>query len=255
MTDLFKKKNLNLLREIIFSNFKLRNEGSFFGIFWYLLNPILMLGVLYLIFSKNIGASIENFAIYVLIGIIQWNFLSSSTIDGMLSLEKYSELIKKVNFPRELLVIGSVLNLFLSHIIEWFLVIILIAFLVGLSYNILLFPFILLTQLVLSLMISFFLSAFFSYYKDIQNLWKLFLFIAWFLTPIFYLSSMIPERFSFINSINPMTQIISFTRHVFLNKSSPELIPFIITFLILFILLLISYFVFKKMIINIAERI
>ena len=255
MDELLNKKNLNLLKELTLSNFKLRNEGSVLGIFWYLLNPLLMLIVLYFIFSKNIGSSIQNYAFYVLIGVIQWNFFSSSTSDGMLSFERYKELVKKVNFPRELLVISSVFNIFLSHLIEWGLLLILLIFISGITYNLIFLPIILLLELILSLTLSLILSVAISYYRDIEGIWKNVLFVGWFLTPIFYAKEIIPNKFSFINIINPLTHIITFARTISINNKQIDLLILSFIFLCLIILFILSYIIFKKLVINVAERI
>jgi len=254
MTKIFTKRNLNLLYELTISSFKLRNEGSILGLLWYLLNPLLTLIVLYVVFSKNIGGSIPNFTFYVLIGIIQWNFFSFSTHDGMISLERYKDLIKKTNFPRELLVVSSVLTLFIAHLIEWSLLLIILTYFLGLSFNLFLLPLILILQIILSLILSFILAGLFSYYKDVQNIWRTLLFIGWFLTPIFYLKEIIPAPFYFINYINPITHILNFTRIILLEKTMPDLFLLLFIYLIFIFLLAISYKIFKKLVVNVAER-
>ena len=253
--NLFCRKNINLLKELTISNFKLRNEGSILGILWYLINPLLMLTVLYVVFSKSVGSSIEHYAFYVLIGVIQWNFFSASTTDAMYSIESYSIMIRKVPFRKELLILGVVTNIFLSHLIEWVLMLTLIIIILGISNAFILLPIIILMQLMLSITISLTLGIIITYYRDIKNIWRNIIFIAWFLTPIFYLKSAIPKSFSFINSINPMTWIISFTRTILIDKAFPTLSETIIIFVSLAILLIICLIIFRKFSINMAERI
>jgi ABC-type polysaccharide/polyol phosphate export permease len=252
---LWSKENINLLKELTISNFKLRNEGSILGVLWYLINPLLMLIVLYLVFSKSIGSGIENYALYVLIGVIQWNFFSSSTIEGMLSIETYALMIRKVNFPKEILVISAVCNIFLSHLIEWIIFLIFLGVIMGFSKAIILLPLIIIVQIILSIAVALLLGVLLSYYRDIKNIWRNLLLVCWFLTPIFYLKEMVPKELIFINNVNPMTWIINFSRTILLEGKISNLWNIIILLILVSTLLGISFFVFKKLAVNMAERV
>src|SRR3989344_1389723 len=88
------------------TEFKLRNEGSYLGILWYLLNPILTFGILYLIFADRLGNNIAAYPAYLLLGIIMFNVFQSATVEATKSiLKEYHYLIKSIQFPRESLVL------------------------------------------------------------------------------------------------------------------------------------------------------
>jgi ABC-type polysaccharide/polyol phosphate export permease len=146
----FDKKYLNLLREIIISEFKLKDQSSFFGFVWSFLNPLLMLIVLFIFFNARIGGEIKHYPIYLLIGLIQYTHFSNATNSAMNVLASMRQLTANTIFPKEILVIGSVI----SSSIEFFIsmtICLLIAYFSGvrLTWNLLALPLILLLQLLL----------------------------------------------------------------------------------------------------------
>src|SRR4030042_3140482 len=90
---------LDLSLEIAKSSFKLRNEGSYLGIFWYLLNPLLLFLLLLLVFSDRLGNSIPSYPLYLLLGIVIFNFFQQATTESTkIIVRDYGELIKSINF-------------------------------------------------------------------------------------------------------------------------------------------------------------
>ena len=104
------KNNIDLLKELTLSDFKLKYKNSILGLFWFLLKPLLLFLVLYLVFSFFIKIKIENYELYLLLGIMIWNYIAESTTKGMNSIITKSNLIKKTYFPRILVVLSTVLD-------------------------------------------------------------------------------------------------------------------------------------------------
>lgn len=129
-------------------SFKSRNEGSILGIFWYLLNPILLFSLLLLIFMTRLGEEIPYYPLYLLVGIILFNFFRQVTLEATRILETQSYLIKSVSISLPLLVFVSTYKLLLSHLIE-----------IGLLFVALLF-----LELILCLFSCIFLFFLFLYY-------------------------------------------------------------------------------------------
>ena len=110
------KKGLNLAVVLAKMEFKLRNEGSYLGIFWYLLNPILTFFVLLIVFGNKLGQNIPNYSLYLLLGIIMFNFFRQVTIESTKIIQDNRWLIKSINFPREILINSIILKTLFSHI-------------------------------------------------------------------------------------------------------------------------------------------
>ena len=88
--------DVNLIKELVKTDFKLKYYGSFLGFFWSLLKPFLMLGILYYVFTYFIKVQIENFALFLLLGIIIWNYFVDTTYDSMPAEKKDEEKDDKV---------------------------------------------------------------------------------------------------------------------------------------------------------------
>ncbi len=115
---IFDRKYSNLLRELTLFNFKLRDQGTVLGFIWTLLHPFLMLTILYMLFSKRLGKGIEHYEIYLLIGIIQWNFLSTGTNEGLKSIMNNRSILRNIYIFRTAVVVSSVLAVAISFLLE-----------------------------------------------------------------------------------------------------------------------------------------
>src|SRR5205809_857962 len=105
-----KKRYLNLLREIAVCEFKLKDQSTVLGFFWSFLNPTITLLVLLLFFGLNTGKNIPYYGIYLLIGIIHFTHFSNSTNAAMAALTGMRELTANVMFPKEVLVLASIIS-------------------------------------------------------------------------------------------------------------------------------------------------
>ena len=181
----FTKQEINLIRELTWIEFKLRYNASILGFFWSLLNPLLMLSILYLVFSVLIRNDIAYYPIFLLIGIILWNFFAESTTNSAAIIITKSPLINKIYFKREILVIATCITTFITLLLNLiilgiFMIISKIGFNLVLLYSI----FILLNLFLLSLGLSFGLAAFYTKFRDLQHIWRVLLQAGFFITPI-----------------------------------------------------------------------
>jgi ABC-2 type transport system permease protein len=85
LSRIFKQSNLSLTRELVTSEFKLRYQGSMLGYVWSLLKPLMMFGVLYIVFTKlvRLGGDVPFYASYLLLGLVIWQFFVEATVGGM----------------------------------------------------------------------------------------------------------------------------------------------------------------------------
>ncbi len=153
---MFDRKYLYLLREIAVARYKLKDQSTFLGFAWSFLNPLIMLSLLFTLFSARLSKGIDHYAIFLLIGLVQYNHFSSSTNRSMHVLLAMRSLTADAIFPKELLVIGSAI----ADVVELFAamgVCVAIARISGvdLSWPVLVLPFVFLLQLTLVLWVSY----------------------------------------------------------------------------------------------------
>jgi len=230
-------------------NFKLRNEGSYLGIFWYLLDPLLMFLVLYAVFSQNIGLQINHYPLYLLAGLIIFNFFSSVTSESASIISSNSHFIKSINIPAESLIFSLLFRNIFSHLFE---IIIFCLFLAYFKLSVLGIIFYLPLFLLLFLFtagISFILATLGVYANDLNNVWRFILQVLFFSSAIFYQY----DPSITILKYNPLAIFINLNRQAFISLQKPE-----ISWLFLILVssvFLIGYAIFTKNKQKFAERI
>lgn len=256
-------KTLNLVREIAITGFKLKYNGSIFGYLWSLMNPLFYFLILYVVFAKifKIGGSVENYPLYLLIGITLWGFFIDTTSSCMTSIVGSGDLIRKVYFPRAILPIASSITSFISLLLNLIVVFGFVYYLnIDINVNVLLLPLILLEFYLLSLGVSFFLASLFVRFRDIGHIWALFVQALFYATPILYPISFIPDKSIKIVMISPIAQIIQDARSVLLSsnvETSGQILGsyWFIPYMLVIIICLSGYFVFNKMSAKFAEEV
>jgi len=244
---------LNLSFEIAKSSFKLRNEGSYLGIFWYLLNPLLLFVLLLLVFSDRLGNNIPSYPLYLLLGIIIFNFFQQSTLESTrVIVRDYGELIKSINFPREALVLGITLRSVFSHFFEFILFLFFMLIFKNSMTGLIFYPIILVFLFVFIFGFSLILSSLTVYFIDLDNIWNFFVRLVWLATPIFY-SIGGQDRLFIANLFNPLYYFITLSREIIIYTRLPEL--WIIFGALFYALsaLLIGMLVFNKLKVKFAE--
>lgn len=224
MKQYISKENRALLSELVRTDFKLRYQGSVLGYAWSLLRPLLLFLILYVVFVKflKIGGDIPHFPVYLLLGIVLWNFFAEMTTQSLGSIVGRGDLIRKIRIPRWMIVfsssISAVINLGLNLVVIG---VFLAINKVDISAYILLLPLILIEIYLFALGLSFFLSAAFVKYRDISYVWEVGMQAAFYLTPILYPLAMITNvTFQKILLINPMAQAIQDARFVTVVQDS-----------------------------------
>jgi ABC-type polysaccharide/polyol phosphate export permease len=213
------KQNLFLLRTLSFYDFKVRYSGSVLGYFWSLLKPFLLFVILYFVFSSFTNFEVENYALYLLLGIIIWNFFSEATNAGMNSLLAKSGIIKKIYFPRIFVVLSSLFAAVFTLVMN-LIIFVLVAFLsgveIGMSIFFLLYAIGLLAVFVLST--GLILAILQTHFRDTVQVWEVLLSAGFFVTPIFYPLSIVSSKFSFLLQNNPLSIIIDLARYPFFTE-------------------------------------
>jgi lipopolysaccharide transport system permease protein len=248
------KEGFGLSISLANANFKLRNEGSYLGILWYLLNPVIMFVFLYLIFSERLGINIPNYPLYLFLGIILFNFFQSATIESTRAIEYDKAIIKSINFPKEALIGGIVIKSLFAHFFEILLFFIIAAFFNIPFINIFYYLIILFFLVIFIFGISLVFSSITVYFIDFDNIWNFISRILWFITPIFYAIGE-QNRLFYLNLFNPMFYFLTASRDmiIYSKMSEPWIFLGIIFYSLFFLLIGMAFF--NKLKNKFAERI
>ncbi len=194
-------------------DFKLRYRNSVLGFFWSLLNPLFMMVIFSIVFSFLFRSDITDYPVFVLPAILLWRFFSVSTMYSLDSLLGNYQLVTKIYFPRWLLVLATGLANLLGSSLEFIACFpILLIFGMRLNYSLFLIPVVLISVFILIMGTSLALSCLNLFYRDFRQIWEILLQAGFYLTPVFYSASIIPAKYNFEYSLNPMTQAIDAIR-------------------------------------------
>lgn len=212
-----------LLREMVITDFKLRYQASVLGYVWTLLKPLAMFTILYIVFVQllRIGAAVPFNAIYLLFGIVIWSFFAEATGQGLLALVGRADLLRKIRFPRYVVVVSVGASALISFGLSMIVIILFMALArVPLTLNLLWLPLLFLELVLLSLALALFLSAGFVRYRDLSYIWEVVLQAGFYACPIIWPLSMIPEQYRPYILLNPMAQIIQDARYCLITDQS-----------------------------------
>ena len=232
----------DLLLQLLKRNIDARYRGSFMGLIWSFVYPLMMLAVYSFVFgvvfkSRWGGAVLaENSASFPLImfcGMAVFNIFSESITSSPSIIINNQSYVKKVIFPLEILVLSNVLTSFFFGM-SWFVLLLMgiFIFLNGVSWTMFLLPFMLVPLLLLSSGVGLFVASLGVYLRDIQQLVVILTQILFFMTPIFYPISVVPEYLRWILEINPLSPIVEETRKILIYNTLPDV--FVCLFLYVF---------------------
>ncbi len=264
MKKLFSKQNRALLAELVRTDFKLRYQGSVLGYTWSLLRPLLLFVILYIVFVKflKLGTEIPHFPVYLLLGLVMWNFFAEMTSQSLGSIVGRGDLIRKIRIPRWMIVISSsvsaLINLGLTLLV---IAIFMVINHVDLMRSVVLFPFILLQLYLLALGLSLILATMFVKYRDMSYIWEVIMQAGFYATPIIYpISKITNVQYQKILILNPVATAVQDARYCLVSHSTvtidslfgnhyARLIPYGITL----VLVLIGVLYFKRSAPHFAE--
>lgn len=244
-------KDLYQYRELLKNNIKKeirgKYKGSWLGVIWTFLNPLLMLLVYSIVFPYILRVDVEHYTIFMMVALVPWTFFTNAVQSGTGSIVRDGALLKKVYFPREIIPISIVTSALVNFLITCIIMVIFIYFSgVGFTYHCVLFPLIVLLQYVITLAIVFILSAINVYIRDVDHFVSIIIMLAFYVTPIVYKADMLPGKFSWALKTNPMAQIIEAYRAILFYHTMPDTQMILIWAGIALAILIIGYAIFKK---------
>ena len=168
------KRNRILLKELTKTDFKLRYQGSVLGYLWALLRPLMMFAIMYVVFAKllKFGGDIPHYPVYLLVGTTMWSFFTECTSQGIQSIVQRGDLIRKIAFPKYIVVMSATFTAVINMLIN-LVVIVIFAFINGVtpSWSWVLVPISMLELYALSLGIALLLGSINVKYRDVTSIW------------------------------------------------------------------------------------
>lgn len=241
-------KHKFLLNQLVAREFKVKYKRSLLGIMWSLLNPLLIMSVQYIVFSKLFKFDLPNYPVYLLSGTILFNFFSEATNQALISITGNAQLITKVYVPKEIFplskVISALINLCFSFIALYIMIIA-----SGLKITILhvLIPFGMIGLFLFTVGFSYLLACMMVFFRDMQFLHGIII-TAWtYLTPIFYPENILPDQFKWVLQVNPIHHYIKYIRSIILYNQVPSMSEHLICLFYAIGSIAMGLYVFRKM--------
>lgn len=252
-------KELYKYREMIFSlikkDLRTRYKGSVLGFLWTFINPLLQLIVYSIVFSFVMRVKMENYYMYMFVGLLPWIFFCNALQLGSVSVVNNRDLIKKIYFPRLVLPIATLGSSFMNFLFS--LMVLLIALLVsgiGLSIYFVYVPILCIILLIFAASFTLIFAACNVYFRDLEHIIGIVTMSWFYAVPILYPIEMVPHEFQTLYRLDPIVPIILAFQDVIYYKREPNLDSLITIILVSIILLVLSYFLFNKLQKNFAEE-
>lgn len=214
----------DLLRELVVRDTKLRYKRSVLGVAWSLLNPLAQLLVFTFLFRLVLQLDIPNYPSFVFTGVLAWNWFQTALILTTGAITDNRELIKRPGFPAAVLPVVTVTTNLIHFLLA--LPILLLFIVLGggrLTSAVLMLPLVILLEFLLVLSLGYLVATFHVTFRDTQHLLSVFLMLLFYLTPVFYDVSILPERYQTLYNLNPMVHLITAYRTILLQGSLPDL--------------------------------
>ena len=248
-------KTKDILFNFAISDLKIRYRNSVLGVLWSFIEPLLLLAVLFVVFSTMFRFEIPNFPIYLLLGIICYRFFQNGTVIALNSLTNRSATITQIYFPRSIPGLSAGITSAIMLVFELMVLGIFMAvFQFTPPITILLLPLILALEFILVLGIALPLSVLNVKFKDTEFIWGVVISAGFFLTPIFYQFDMLPQAIQNVLQFSPMVQLVTMAHHVVLYGILPSINTILYALGSISTITVIGYLIFRKYQARIAEE-
>jgi ABC-2 type transport system permease protein len=246
----------DLLGMMVANMIKTRYKRSALGVIWTLLNPLLNMVVLTIAFSTLFQVTVKDYAVFVLSGLIAWNFFTSTTLFAMSSLVWGSSLLKRIYMPRTIFSVAAVGNGLVNMALS---IIPLVLISVATGHPIyqtwMFLPFAVVLLAMFSLGVALFLSTLAVFFTDTVDIYQVAVQAAFFMTPIMYPKEILPARFLWLIKLNPMYHLIEMFRVPIVVGSLPGPHTMLAAAVSAVVALLVGWWVFNRKAEEFAYRI
>ena len=236
------------IRDMALSQLKAKYAGSLLGVFWAIINPLLIMFAITFVFKTVFKTQINNFAFFILAGVFPWMFFSNAISEAATSILSQQNILRQYNLPREIIPLSSILSNFANFLIGW--IVVYPVFLLLNPKIIVFFP-LLVVALILNLIftcgLGMALAVLNVFFRDLGHLLGVLLMFWFWVTPVFYSLDMIPVKLRWVFQMNPMTAYIAFYREIIFKAGVPALALFIQIFFWAFFCLIAGFLVFNQL--------
>ncbi|MBN2047650.1 MAG: ABC transporter permease [Anaerolineaceae bacterium] len=239
----YRRLILRLISRVI----KTRYKRSMFGVAWTMLNPLLTMTIMTIVFSNLFRFNVENYPVYLLSGLLAWNFFVNATSNSMEEMLSGLIMAKKIYVPKSVFVFTAVgaelINLFLSLIL-----LLLIMLVTGVSFHLSLFilPLSILIITLFAAGVGLILAMIVMFFADMAQIYRVILMLLMYASPIMYPKEIVPEKWSWLLTLNPFTYILTIIRDPIFNGTLTQPLHFLIALLIAIITFSIGWFLFTS---------
>ena len=245
-----------LLKTSVKKDIRGKYKGSFLGILWSFINPLLQVLVYAIVFPYIMKVQTENYLIFLICGIIPWTWFVTSISQGTTSITNNANLIKKVYFPREILPISVVTSGLVNFLISCIIILIFVLLGgLGVTWHLIFLPLIVIIQYLFTLALIFVLSAINVYIKDVEYIVSFIINMLFYATPVLYTTEMFSGPILWLFRLNPLAHLINAYRDVFYVHHIPNLVSLLSLMGICIVIVIVGYLIFKKLERNFAEEI
>ncbi len=252
-----------VLRGLVKTDFKLRYQGSFLGVAWSVLKPLMLFCVMYIVFAKFLRMSdgTSTYPVVLLLGISSWQFVTESTNVGLRSVVDRGDLLRKIHFPNYIVVVSATMGALISFGINMIVVLVFaFASRVHFTWRVLILPINILELYAFTLALTLLMATMYVYFRDIAHIWEVLQQLIFYGMPIIYPLSYVTRRgglyavLARLELLNPFAQAIQDIRHNFIapdtqptiwseyNNWGIKLIPLILTAFVLWL----SIYLFRR---------
>ena len=237
-----------LLEQLVIRDLKIKYRRSFLGYIWSLLNPLMMMGILTMVFSYMFRFDIPNYPLYLITGQVVFNFIAESTTAAMASIINNASLLKKVYVPKFIFPLSRIVSSFVTMLFSMVAVLIVMVFTgTSLKCTLFLLPIPMFFLFIFALGIGLILAALTVYFRDVFHLYGVFISLWSFVTPVFYPVSAVPDQVKYILLWNPLYYIVDYFRQIILYDTIPGFSDTVFCLALSVGPLLLGMFIFKKL--------
>lgn len=211
-----------LISSLVQRQLAARYRGSVLGFLWTFLNPLLLILIYCLVFTVFVRFEMKNYGAFVFAGLLPWIWWSTSLLEGANSILASGHLITKAMFPPEVLPAVSLLATTVNFLLSLPILLATLLFLhVPWTGALLALPLVIAVQFVLSAGLIFLFSALNVQFRDLQHLLANALSLLFFVTPVLYPPTNVPERYRILTQLNPMATIVGAYQDIFYHGTFP----------------------------------